>query len=122
MNLVDPRHFKQGAGVGEWVDAMARFQGAVVASLAATMVSDWLLETGEPLESVVKSAGLELVEPDGSVDIQVIPSGPGYSSDGLLQMLLALINAAKEELVLTTPYLAPDDSVTKALRGLQPVV
>ena len=24
MNLVDPRFFKQGAGVGEWVDAMVR--------------------------------------------------------------------------------------------------
>ena len=36
MNLVDPRFFKQEAGVGEWVDAMVRVQGAVVASLAAT--------------------------------------------------------------------------------------
>ena len=24
MNLVDPRYFKQGAGIGEWVDAMVR--------------------------------------------------------------------------------------------------
>ncbi|MGB5223822.1 MAG: cardiolipin synthase [Arenicellales bacterium] len=117
MNLVDPRYFKQGAGVGEWVDAMARFEGAVVVSLAATMVSDWLLETGETLQAIVKSAGLKFAEPDGTVDIQVIPSGPGYSSDGLLQMVLALIYAAKDELVLTTPYLAPDASVTKALRG-----
>jgi cardiolipin synthase len=117
MNLVDPRYFKQGAGVGEWVDAMARFQGAVVANLAGTMVSDWILETGDSLHHVVESAGLHLVESDGTVDIQVIPSGPGYSGDGLIQMLLELINAAQEELVLTTPYLAPDDSMTRALRG-----
>ena len=117
MNLVDPRYFKQGSGVGEWVDAMARFQGAVVASLAGTMVSDWMLETGDSLQHVVESAGLHLVESDGTVDIQVIPSGPGYSGDGLLQMLLALINAARDELVLTTPYLAPDDSMSRALRG-----
>ena len=32
-------------------------------------------------------------------------------------MLLALINAAHEELVLTTPYLAPDDAFIYALRG-----
>jgi len=117
MNLVDPRYFKQGSGVGEWVDAMARFQGAVVGSLAGTMVSDWILETGDSLQHVVESAGLHLVESDGTVDIQVIPSGPGYSGDGLIQMLLELINAAQEELVLTTPYLAPDDSMTRALRG-----
>ena len=117
MNLVDPRFFKQEAAVGEWVDAMVRLRGSVVASLAATMVSDWILESGDSLKNVVESAGLHLVEPNGTVDIQVIPSGPGYSGDGLLQMLLALINAAKEELVLTTPYLAPDDSMARALRG-----
>ena len=32
-------------------------------------------------------------------------------------MLLALINAAQEELVLTTPYLVPDESMILALRG-----
>jgi len=117
MNLVDPRFFKQEAAVGEWVDAMARFHGAIVVSLASTMVSDWILETGDSLKKVVESAGLRLVEPDGTADIQLAPSGPGYSGDGLLQMLLALINAARDELVLTTPYLAPDTSITHALRG-----
>ena len=32
-------------------------------------------------------------------------------------MLLATINAAKKELIVTTPYLAPDDSIIHALRG-----
>ena len=32
MNLVDPRYFKQGSGIGEWVDAMVRFEGTVVNS------------------------------------------------------------------------------------------
>ena len=117
MNLVDPRYFKQGAGVGEWVDAMVRLQGAVVAPLAATMIGDWSLETGETLRDLIESSGLQLVKPQGSADIQVVPSGPGQTSDGLLQMLLALVNAARKELVLTTPYLAPDDALIYALRG-----
>jgi cardiolipin synthase len=117
MNLVDPRVFKQDAGVGEWVDAMVRVQGTVVAPLAATMLGDWILETGEPLQKLIENTGLRLVEPRGNADIQVMPSGPGLTEDGLLQMLLALINAARDELVLTTPYLVPDDSITRALRG-----
>ncbi len=117
MNLVDPRFFKQDAGVGEWVDALVRLKGAVVAPLAATMIGDWMLETGEPLEDLIKSAGLHPVEPHGPADIQVIPSGPGESGDGLLQMLLALINAARDELILTTPYLVPDESILRAIRG-----
>ena len=50
---------------------------------------------------------LHLVDPKGTADIQVIPSGPGETNDGLLQMILTMINGAREELVLTTPYLVP---------------
>jgi cardiolipin synthase len=117
MNLVDPRFFKEGAGVGEWVDAMVRLEGAVVVPLGAILIGDWLLETGAPMQELIESAGLRLVEPQGSADIQVIPSGPGETGDGLLQMLLALINAAQEELVLTTPYFVPDEALLLAMRG-----
>ena len=76
MNLVDPRFFKQDSGVGQWVDAMVRVQGAVVAPLAATMIGDWILETGEPIGDLIAAAGLRLVDTAGPADIQVIPSGP----------------------------------------------
>ncbi len=117
MNLVDPRYFKQDADVGEWVDAMVRLQGAVVVPLAATMAGDWVLESNESLEEVIQCAGLRLVEPEGEADIQVIPSGPGESGDALLQMILTLIHSAQEELVMTTPYLVPDEALLRAIRG-----
>lgn len=117
MNLVDPRYFKQDAGVGEWVDAMVRLEGAAVVPLGIVMLGDWVLETGEAMHDVVLSAGLHLARPEGEADIQVIPSGPGLTDDGLLQMLLGIINAAESEIVITTPYLVPDDSLILALRG-----
>lgn len=117
MNLVDPRFFKQDSGVGEWVDAMVRLEGTVVNPLAATQIGDWILETGEPVQKLIDSAGLGAARPTGTANIQVVPSGPGETGDGLMQMLLGLINAAQQELVLTTPYLAPDDPVIVALRG-----
>ena len=117
MNLVDPRFFKQGAHVGQWVDAMVRLEGAVVAPLAMTMIGDWMLETAEPIETIIASADLSLAGPQGTEDMQVVPSGPGEGDDGLLQMLLAVINSARSELVLTTPYFVPDDSMLRALRG-----
>jgi cardiolipin synthase len=117
MNLVDPRYFKQDAGVGEWIDAMVRLEGAAVVPLGIVMIGDWVLETGEAMHDVIVSAGLHLARPDGDADIQVIPSGPGLTDDGLLQMLLGIVNAAESELVITTPYLVPDDSLILALRG-----
>jgi cardiolipin synthase A/B len=117
MNMVDPRYFKQGAGVGEWVDAMARLEGPVVNPLAAVAIRDWALESAESIGHLIETAGLGVAQPGGATNIQVVPSGPGESVDGLLQMILALINAARHELVLTTPYLVPDDAVIVALRG-----
>jgi cardiolipin synthase len=117
MNLVDPRYFKQDSGVGEWVDAMVRLEGPVVNPLAGVLAGDWVLETGEPLRALIEAAGLGRVKPLGSANIQIVPSGPGESEDGLLQMILGLINAAQHELVLTTPYLVPDEPMILALRG-----
>jgi cardiolipin synthase len=117
MNLVDPRYFKQDANVGQWVDAMLRVKGSVVVPLAAVIVGDWRLETDESIEEIVRCADLQLVKPHGDADAQVIPSGPLETEDGLLQMLLAVINAAREELVLTTPYFVPDESLLRAVRG-----
>lgn len=117
MNLVDPKFFKQDANVGEWVDAMVRVEGSVVGPLALTMIGDWILETGESIEEVIADAKLEEVKPKGEGDAQVVPSGPGETEDGLLQMLLATISSAKQELVLTTPYFVPDESLLRALRG-----
>ena len=117
MNLVDPKFFKQDADVGEWVDAMVRCEGSVVAPLAMTMIGDWVLESRESIEEVIASIGILGLEPKGKGDVQVVPSGPGETDDGLIQMLLATINSAREELVLTTPYFVPDESLLRALRG-----
>jgi cardiolipin synthase len=117
MNLVDPRFFKQKSHVGEWVDAMVRSEGAVVAPLAMTVIGDWIVATGESAEEILTTDPFGPINAIGAEDVQVIPSGPVETSDGLLQMLLALINSAQEELVLTTPYFVPDESLLRAIRG-----
>jgi len=117
MNMVDPRYFKQDANVGEWVDAMMRVEGAIVTPLALTMIGDWTFETGEDVREVAEKVGVGIASAKGEGDAQIVPSGPGQTDDGLLQMLLATVNAARDELVLTTPYFVPDDSLLRAMRG-----
>ena len=117
MNLVDPRFFKQDSNVGQWVDAMVRAQGSVVAPLAMIMIGDWIVESGESLDDILDSTSLGRVAPNGEAAIQVIPSGPMETGDSALQMLLAIVNSAQRELVLTTPYFVPDESLLRALRG-----
>jgi cardiolipin synthase len=117
MNMVDPRFFKQESGVGEWVDAMARIEGPVAGMLASVVISDWIAERGGDLAQIIGQTKLAPAEPKGAVPVQVVSSGPGESGDGLLQIMLALISAARRELVLTTPYFVPEDALVTALRG-----
>ncbi len=117
MNMVDPQFFKQEAHVGEWVDAMIRLEGAVVLPLGLTVIGDWILETDESMHEVLRDTDLRRVKPIGSGLAQVVPSGPGETKDGLLQMLIALVNSARTELVITTPYFVPDESLLLAIRA-----
>jgi cardiolipin synthase len=115
FNLVDPRFFKQDAGVGEWVDAMARLEGPGVIALNALFRWDWEVETGSDLDEPdacgVSCAGHRA----GGTDLQVIPSGPGMTGNMIYHILLMSIYSARREITMTTPYFVPDEAVSTAL-------
>lgn len=115
LNLVDPRYFKQDAGVGQWVDAMVRVEGPGVEGLAVTFVEDWELETGEGIEQLAKTADIQPQPESGTAVVQVIPSGPLVQDESIEQILLMAIYSARRELVLTTPYFVPDEAMLTAL-------
>jgi cardiolipin synthase len=112
MNLADPALFKRDAGVGQWVDALARVRGPAVVALGAIFLYDWELETGE---SIRDTAGVGQAGAPGAAVVQVLPSGPGEEVGGIERVLLAAIYAASRELVLTTPYFVPDETLLSAL-------
>src|SRR5690606_32892190 len=115
LNLVDPRYFKQDAGVGQWVDAMARITGPAVEALAATFLEDWELETGEGIERLAATGDLRPLEQAGESAVQVLPSGPAVHHQAIETILLSTIYSARRELVLTTPYFVPNESLLGAL-------
>jgi cardiolipin synthase len=117
LNLVDPRYFKQEAHVGQWVDAMARIGGPAVQPLGAIFLWDWEVETAQGIEILKNTSDLKGVSQAGSAFIQVVPSGPGYKRDTIHQLLLTAIYTAEKELVITTPYFVPDESVVTALQS-----
>lgn len=115
MNLVDPRHFKREADVGEWIDAMVRIRGPAVEALAVTFLEDWELETGEGIERLGTTGDVHPLPDAGSSIVQVVPSGPAAQEETIQAVLLMAIYAARRELVLTTPYFVPDESLVTAL-------
>jgi cardiolipin synthase len=115
FNLVDPRFFKQDAGVGEWVDAMVRLEGPGVLALNALFRWDWEVETGRDLDAPAESGDPSADLRTGETDVQVIPSGPGMIGNSIYQLLLLSIYSARREIVMTTPYFVPDEAVSTAL-------
>jgi cardiolipin synthase len=115
FNLVDPRFFKQDAGVGQWVDAMVRLEGPGVLALNAIFRWDWEAETGCDLEVQTESGNPYADIRAGETDVQVIPSGPGKTGNTIYQILLMSIYSARREVVISTPYFVPDEAVSTAL-------
>jgi cardiolipin synthase len=115
MNLVDPRYFKQTAGVGQWIDAMVRLRGPAVQGLAATFIEDWELETGEGIATLGPTSDVRDLPDCGNSVVQVAASGPLLQNDAIQQILLMAIYSARKELVLTTPYFVPEEPLLMAL-------
>ena len=117
QNLTDPRFFKQNHGVGEWVDVMVRIRGPVVEVMAASFTYDWILDTHQELKEISSSSDIFPNAPAGNALIQLVPSGPGLAEDAVHNLLLTTIYAARNELILTTPYFVPDNAILAALRS-----
>lgn len=113
MNMVDPRTFKQGAGVGEWVDAMVRVEGPVASQFELTFAFDWSVDNPDITSFDDRMPPASPVE--GGVIAQEFSSGPVYRDDILYQVLLSAIIDARQELTITTPYFGPDDGLLQAL-------
>lgn len=110
MNMVDPRYFKQDAGVGQWVDVMAKVTGPTASILAAIHAWDWEVETGERHLPNLPVCDIE-PNPNMAHPIQVIPSGPGMPENIIQQVLVLSIMQAKESVRITTPYFVPSEEL-----------
>ncbi|KXF81650.1 cardiolipin synthase [Enterovibrio coralii] len=116
MNMVDPRFFKQDAGVGQWVDIMVKVDGPSVPVLNSIFAWDWEVETGLRYLPDLPVCPLIEQHEHANHSVQVAPSGPGMP-DGIIQQVLMLaIHQAKKSLTITTPYLIPSESLLAALQ------
>jgi cardiolipin synthase A/B len=127
LNLVDPRYFKRGEGFGQWVDAMVRLEGPAVEALQITFLGDWYEETDATLEDVKQEADAVPQPKCGDCPVQVMPSGPDLPAGSVDLVLLTAVYSARRELVITTPYFMPNESLAQALvaavrRGVNVIV
>lgn len=110
QNIVDTDYGHRRAG--KWIDLMGRFTGPVVGQIQLVFLEDWIYETGQSLDT---PDILPTCEPTGRMFAQAIPTGPVHDSQTFQRVLLAAINAASRKLIISTPYLIPDEPTMVAL-------
>jgi cardiolipin synthase len=120
QNLIDSSYLKKSnlkRGL-HWKDAMVRLEGPIVAGLNAIFITDWYSETDVLLtrEAVpIEAASREVAARPETIDCQIVPSGPGFVSENNLRLFLALLYAAQEKIIITSPYFVPDESLLYAI-------
>src|ERR1700730_12833136 len=112
QNCADPE-FLVKAKYAPWVDAMMRFEGPIARQNQFLFASDWMTYVDENLDELLSKA-LPLPIP-GGVPAQVIGTGPTVRFSAMPEMFESLMFAARREIVATTPYYVPDESLHNAL-------
>lgn len=109
QNLVDAT-FKPGL---IYQELNVRLCGPIALELQTVFAEDWYVETGELLDAMRYFPEPEL---DGPVPVQVLPSGPNYARENNQRLVVSMIHAANLEIVITMPYLIPDDALLQAMQ------
>lgn len=118
--------FAVKAKYAPWVDIMLRFVGPVALQNQRLFAIDWMAATDENLLPLFNTNDTPLPSETGFT-AQVIGSSAAVRYTALPEIFIALIQAARNELILTTPYYVPDDSIHMALcsaarRGVNVIV
>lgn len=92
-------------------ELVLRVTGPVVAELAGLFVGDWFLET----ETLLAVPAVRPT-PVGESVAQLLPSGADFGVQGFEMLLVAQIHSARTRVIITTPYLIPDESLLGAMR------
>ncbi len=118
LNMIDKTYHRKDDI--SYIELVAHLQGPSVNESAAVFASDWYSETGVLLKHFVTNS---VATKKGSATVQIVPSGPGYPYQNNLRLFTSLIQSARTSVIITNPYLVPDESLlavvtSAALRGV----
>jgi cardiolipin synthase len=111
QNCADPE-FRVKPKYAPWVDAVIRFEGPIARQNQYVFARDWMTYVDEDIRDL-----LQKPVPATQTDIkaQVVATGPTVRYSAMPEMFQSLIHAARRELVISSPYYVPNESLQDAL-------
>lgn len=110
-NMIEPSYGGKARGL-LWKDLTMRVEGPESLQLQRVFLEDWYVETLELLDD---RAGDILFSHHGEHVLQTVPSGPSYRTENYQRLVVSALHSASREVVITTPYLIPDESLMEGL-------
>ena len=99
-----------------WRDTHMRIDGLGVHYLQYLFLCDWNFCAGESLQPNEEFFPREnIIGRPGNKVVQIAASGPDSDTPTILYAVLQIINLAKKEILVTSPYFIPDESLLNAL-------
>jgi len=111
QNCADPE-FRVKPKYAPWVDALIRFEGPIVQQNQYVFAADWMTYVDEDVRALVEAPSSS---DDSGFLAQVIATGPTVRNSAMPETFVALMQAARRELIITTPYFVPNESMQAAL-------
>lgn len=101
--------------IGFWRDTHIRIRGMAVNDLNERFLLDWCYAAKEELNDF----GIFLPKKEyrgGDVGVQIVTSGPDHNEEYIKNAYIKLINNAKKNVYITSPYFVPDAPVLESIR------
>ena len=111
-NLTTPR-YPGKEKYGDWIDTSVRMTGPLVNELQEIFLHDCAFD-GHPFTT--EEEFFPSVEMKGQMSASLLTTGPNTPEAPLVDVITQSIAAARERIVLTTPYFVPHEGVLAGLR------
>ncbi|WP_321995036.1 cardiolipin synthase [Clostridium butyricum] len=112
---VGKEYINQDPEFGFWRDTHVRIKGDAVNDLNERFLLDWCYASEENIKDFDKYMN-ECKDQCGDVSMQIVTSGPDHKEEYIKNAYIKIINNAKKNVYLETPYFVPDAPVLEALR------
>lgn len=112
LNIGD-EYLGENEKLGFWRDTHVMLQGECVYTLQSIFARDWEFASGKPLTG---EDYFPLMSRQGSSIVQIAASGPDSDWQAILQAYFTMIATAEKKIWITTPYLAPEESLLMGLK------
>ncbi|TDG36705.1 cardiolipin synthase [Pedobacter changchengzhani] len=98
-----------------WRDTHIKIKGSGTANLQYIFLCDWNFCTGNQI-AINESFFRTDLPTEAKVPLQIAASGPDSDSPTILYSIIQAISKAKHEVLITTPYFIPDESLINIIK------